>query len=321
MESTPPVHDNGALSTAKMLRGDEDDQDEEEDTGVKVLDSDPLVSTWFPCNLCVSAAATLGSLVCLPACVLGCCGVFTISEKQHAAVLYCGEYKGSIQSPGLHCLPVCCLELRRIRTGTRTFNLKGLKIVDSRGNPVMVSAVVTFVPTSAKKARIDVVTPWPSPSWSPLEGQGGGSFLQMQAEAVLKQVTSKFPYEAPPGELSLQTETSHLTLELVERLQSRVAVTGAHILSFDLVDLSYASEIAQAMLVRQQAVALVDAAVDMTTHAVVALEERMGGDPRPDEVRNRICTNLLTVVCSNEAVTPMVDVGTGTGTPETETRM
>ncbi|KAL3904932.1 MAG: hypothetical protein SGARI_004692 [Bacillariaceae sp.] len=196
-------------------------------------------------------------------------------------------------------------------------SMKGLKVVDSRGNPVMVSAVVTFEPTSAKKARIDVQNPWPNPSWgfsmirttpngtvtSSSAGAPGTAFLELQAEAVLKQVTSQFPYEAPDGQPSLQTEGSHISHELISKLQARVLVTGAKILSFDLVDLSYASEIAQAMLVRQQAAALVDArklivqaAVDMTTTAVNQLEQKMDrGQPLPDAVRNRLCTNLLTV--------------------------
>jgi regulator of protease activity HflC (stomatin/prohibitin superfamily) len=290
------------------------------------LDPDPVVRTNFPHNLFVAPLATLGSALCFPFCILGCCGIFTLNEREHAAVLYCGEYHGSVQSPGLHCLPICGLQLRRIRTATRTVHLKNLKVVDNRGNPVMVSAVVTFVPTSAKKARIDVVTPWPAPSWQPHAGSHNGesSYLQMQAEAVLKQVTSQFPYEASfLGEPSLQTETTQFTQQLMQRLQTRVSITGAHILSFDLVDLSYAPEIAQAMLVRQQATALVDArkvivnaAVDMTSHAVTSLEDRMMGEEGerlPDHVRNRICTNLLTVVCSHNAVTPMVDVGAGAG--------
>ena len=97
---------------------------------------------------------------------------------------------------------------------------------------------------------------------------------------------------------------------LIDRLQRRVSVAGARILSFDLVDLSYAREIASSMLVRQQAAALVDArklivkaAVDMTHQAVVDLEEKTG-EPLSKEMREKIFANLLTVVCSSEAVTP-----------------
>jgi hypothetical protein len=193
-------------------------------------------------------------------------------------------------------------------------NMKDLKVLDRRGNPVVVSAVVTFEPTSSKRARIDVQNPWPNASWN--LHAFGGTYLELQAQAVLKQVTSQFPYEAPEGQPSLQTEGAHLTKILCRTLQQRVNGTGARILSFDLVDLSYAPEIAQAMLVRQQAAALVDArklivkaAVEMTTSAVKSLEAQMEGRQLPNDVKDRICTNLLTVVCSSEAVTPTLGVG------------
>ena len=139
--------------------------------------------------------------------------------------------------------------------------------------------------------------------------------MQLQAQAVLKQVTSLFPYEAPIGEPSLQTEGAHISAMLIARLQKRVSIAGAKITSFDLVDLSYAPEIASAMLVRQQASALVDArklivqaAVEMTHQAVEDLEAK-SGKPMSTEMRERTCSNLLTVVCSSEAVTPTLPVG------------
>ena len=106
---------------------------------------------------------------------------------------------------------------------------------------------------------------------------------------------------------------------LVQKLQERVLVTGAKILSFDLVDLSYSPEIAQSMLLRQQAEALVDArrliveaAVDMTHSAVESLQGKRAEakeEPLSQVAVERISSNLLTVVCSNEAVTPMVSMG------------
>ncbi|KAG7345976.1 SPFH domain / Band 7 family protein [Nitzschia inconspicua] len=274
-----------------------------------IFDPDPIVDTTCPGCFHVAPAP----LVCLSLPFI-CCNFATIYEREHAAAMYCGRYVGSIQSPGFHLLPCCCLQLRRISTATRTMSMKGLKVVDSRGNPVVVSAVVTFEPTSAKKASIDVQNPWPNASLY----VSGPTFLQLQAEAVLKQITSRFPYEAPEGQPSLQTEGASISHQLISNLQSRVMITGARILSFDLVDLSYAPEIAQAMLVRQQASALVDArkliveaAVDMTTMAVAQLEEKMQrGAPLPDSMKDRLCANLLTVVCSNEAVTPTIGVGT-----------
>ncbi|KAL3945386.1 MAG: hypothetical protein SGBAC_000519 [Bacillariaceae sp.] len=261
--------------------------------------------------------AVLLQVICLPSYILQCCGCFVLSEKREIAVLYFGKYVGSVSSPGIHCLPPLGVDRREISTATRTMDMKDLKVVDRAGNPVIVSAVVTFVATSARKARIEVENPWPNASWQ--RQVGSGTYLQLQAQAVLKQVTSQFPYEAPNGEPSLQTEGSHITEMLMRKLQQRVLITGAKILSFDLVDLSYAPEIAQSMLLRQQAAALVDAralivkaAVEMTHSAVESLQMKkasLGQEPFSKETVERISSNLLTVVCSNEAVTPMVSMG------------
>ena len=291
--------------------------------------SDQIIDT--SCLGCLDVPLSVVALnaCCLPFYIFPCClGCFVLKERQHAAVLYFGRYRGSVQTPGVHFLPPLGLEIRGISTATRTMDMKNLKVVDSRGNPVIVSAVVTFVATSARKARIDVNNPWPNASWNP--NVTSGTFLQLQAQAVLKQVTSLFPYESPAGLPSLQTEGAHITAMLVEKLQERVNVTGAKIMSFDLVDLSYAPEIAQCMLLRQQAVALVDArklivdaAVDMTDTAIVNLQAkrraRLGeATPLRLETEERICTNLLTVICSNEAVKPMVSMGSDKSEEETE---
>jgi regulator of protease activity HflC (stomatin/prohibitin superfamily) len=304
---------DAVFDSMKMNRGDED----------YLLDLDPRIDT--SCQGCWSVsplATVISSTLCLPLSVLACFGWFTVNEREHRAILSFGKYVGTVQSPGIHFLPTCCVEHRKISTATRTMNMKDLKVLDAKGNPVVVSAIVTFEPTSAKKARIDVQNPWPNPSWG-LPGQMGVgvSYLELQAQAVLKQVTSQFPYEAAPGQPSLQTEGEHITAMMIQTLQRRVNNTGARIFSFDLVDLSYAPEIAQSMLVRQQAAALVDArklivkaAVDMTCSAVTSLEQK-SGRPLSDHMRDQICSNLLTVVCSNEAVVPTMPLGSTSTTP------
>ena len=302
-----------------MDRGRDDDSDSApkslmSDDGT-LLAPDPRVRTAFPGIVDAPLLSQALSCIFSPfVCTFGCCGCFQLSERQHAAVLYFGKYIGSVQDPGVHFLLPCGRELRTMSTATRTMDMKDLKVVDLRGNPVIVSAVVTFEASSARKARVDVQNPWPNASWDPYKSSG--TYLQLQAQAVLKQVTSQFPYEAPPGYPSLQTEGKHITEMLVKSLQSRVAVTGARILSFDLVDLSYAPEIAAHMLVRQQAAALVDArrliveaAVDMTHTAIESLEAK--GRPIDEYTKNSIASNLLTVICSNESVRPVVNTNDG----------
>jgi len=318
----PFINATGLPESKKMAErggGFKDDPTAEEEVEmdyipeIELLVRDPQVDTSFPGLNDAPFLSKVGTLITLPFWLIGCCGCFQLNEKEETAVLYFGKYHGSVTEPGIHFLSPIGLERRNISTATRTMDMKNLKVVDSRGNPVIVSAVVTFVATSSRKARIDVQNPWPNADWQPHVRDG--TYLQLQAQAVLKQVTSQFPYEAPRGTPSLQTEGQHITKMLMNRLQKRVLVTGAQILSFDLVDLSYAPEIAQSMLVRQQAEALVDArklivdaAVEMTHTATESLKIKKGRE-LSEKTEDTICANLLTVICSNEAVTPTVAVG------------
>ena len=143
--------------------------------------------------------------------------------------------------------------------------------------------------------------------------------------ATLKQVVSKYPYEADDeGEaspssqhrhgLSLKTEAAQVSRELKDVLQDRLAHAGVKVLAFNLTDLSYAPEIAQAMLVRQQAEAMVKArrlivkgAVDISEDAVSQLEAK--GVQLSKEEKTKVVTNLLTVICGDQKATPTLSVG------------
>merc|ERR1712224_560261 len=118
----------------------------------------------------------------------------------------------------------------------------------------------------------------------------------------MKQVAGRYPYSSAPGQPSLQTEGPALSSELVRLLQQKVSIAGATVHNFELVDLSYAPEIAQVMLVKQQAEALVEArrlivgaAVDMAQDAVAQLEAK--GQKLSDNAKETLTTNLLAVIC------------------------
>jgi hypothetical protein len=203
--------------TTMMSRGGLGDDDDDDDDHFHDLSPDPELDTSCPGCWAVSPEGTCASILCLPFYMLSGFGVFILPERNHSAILYFGKYVGSVQTPGMHFLPSCCREMRTISTSTRTMNMKDLKVLDRRGNPVVISAVVTFVPTSARKARINVQNPWPNASWqqrfqsetaaqSQRGGGANGTYLELQAQAVLKQVTSQFPYEAVEGQSSLPKE-------------------------------------------------------------------------------------------------------------------
>lgn len=267
-----------------------------------VVADDPIASTWCP--------NPISNILCglLLPCGL-CNGIRQINVNEQAAALYWGEYVGTVSRPGLYLMNPFGLQLWKISTKRNTMQLKDIKVLDARGNPVIINGVVTFTGTSAKKATIDVSNPWPAGGRS-----AGDTFLELQASAVLKRVASRFPYEARVGEASLQSEGRAISEELRRELQEKVECTGALVQSFDLVDLSYAPEIAQVMLARQQAEALVDArktlvsaAVEMTRDAVEGLAGGEGGlDPKACQ---NMRANLLTVICSGSTAVPTLNVG------------
>jgi len=265
--------------------------------GATVQERDPPLR-----DSCGPSLSKAGMCVCFwnPICWLGFCT--KLNQNDQAAVMYWGKFEGTLQEPGLYCVNPIGRELRTISTRRATLELKDIKVLDAKGNPVIISGVVTYSITSAKKACVDVEMP--------------NEFIRLQATTAMKQVASRYPYSAPLGQASLQTETTEISAELVRVLQSKTSVTGAQVFNFELVDLSYAPEIAQVMLVRQQAEALVEArrlivgaSVDMTQQALSQLEAK--GSNLSDSTRERIISNLLTVICSHNPATPTVPLQSG----------
>mmetsp|Transcript_75567 Transcript_75567/g.196561 ORF Transcript_75567/g.196561 Transcript_75567/m.196561 type:complete len:291 (-) Transcript_75567:103-975(-) len=229
---------------------------------------------------------------------MSCLGCFTkVDQNEQKALLFWGKYHGTLSEPGIYCVNPCGRELRSMSTKYNTLELKDIKVVDAKGSPVVVSGVVTYAIVSAKKACIDVENPQ--------------NYLRLQSTAALKHVTGRYPYSSSDGRGSLQTEGPAISAELVGILQEKVTIAGIRVVNFEIVDLSYAAEVAQVMLVKQQAEALVEArrlivssAVDMAHQAVVQLEAQ--GSRLCEEARERVTTNLLAVICSHAPATPTV---------------
>merc|ERR1712070_1208403 len=172
------------------------------------------------------------------------------------------------------------------------------KVADLDGNPVIVSGVVSYRIVNSKRAALDVTN--------------ATQYVHIQAQTILKQVVSRYPYEsAADGRPSLKTETSDIGRQLKSLLQQRALVAGVEIITFELADLSYAPEIAQMMLVRQQAKAMVDARKTIVKGAVgivsEALEElRTNGLTLEKDEVSKLTTNLLTVICGESGATPTI---------------
>lgn len=239
-------------------------------------------------NLCCPAALSCClSSVCFPAWL----GAFrTVQQNQHAAVLVWGKYVGSVTNPGLRLVNPFGTELRVASTACQTMDIKELKCVDAKGNPIMISGNIAYRIYSVKKARVDVVN--------------AEMYVLQQAPMSLRKVASKFTYDALRSD-----DTGEVERDLRKSLQASVSDAGILVMKFDLTDLSYAPEIAQAMLVKQQAEAMIDARRLVTASAVTiacdaAKQVKTMGHELSKEMEEQLIKNVLTVICSHSGVTP-----------------
>jgi regulator of protease activity HflC (stomatin/prohibitin superfamily) len=245
---------------------------------------------------CPSGLACFMSTVCFCG---WCCACTTLNERTESVLLSFGKYTGVLREPGCYCLNPCGISSRMISTARGAIDLISVKVADFKGNPLVVSGVVTYQIVNARKAALEV--------------SNVREYIQTQGLAVMKRIASMFPYEGRDGEQSLKTEQGNLRKQMCTLLQERVEPAGVQVLNFELTDLAYAPEIAQAMLIRQQAEAMVDArkiivqgAVTIAMGAIQGLQEK--GVKLSKEEEARMVSNLLVVICGDAKVQPTVNV-------------
>merc|ERR1711933_113435 len=255
-----------------------------------LMDDPPMNQMNFCCPSPLSMALSI--IGCFS--WLGACRV--VNEKEGGLLLTWGKFTSVLTTPGIYCINPCGTSLKKITLKQQATELPNVKLLDLKGNPVVVSGVVFWQVHSIKAAVLNVESVY--------------QYVQTSASAVLKQVVSKYPYEDDDnGGHSLKTEAAAVSQEMTNVLQDRLAHAGVRVIAFNLADLSYAPEIAQAMLVRQQAEAMVKArrlivkgAVDISEGAITQLEAK--GVPMEPEEKTKIVTNLLTVICGESGVQP-----------------
>jgi regulator of protease activity HflC (stomatin/prohibitin superfamily) len=293
-----------------------------------------------PC--CPSAAACLLSTVCFCPWLCNC---LIVPEREEVVMLEFGKFFGVLKEPGCYCVNGLALSTSRVSTKKQTLDLKNVKVADARGAPLDLSAIVTYKVHNSKAAALDVG------SVHDFVSNAGLSVLKMiaskcawrarvdaplRADLSLHACARADPYDSSDGRPSLKSEAekisedvslrgghfsprtrvrsrTHSRAQMVDMLHHRVKAAGVLVISFELTDLAYAPEIAGAMLIRQQAAALLDArkiivegAVEMTSGAIKGLQER-GLRLDPSE-QARVVGNLLVTVCSDRGVQPTVSV-------------
>lgn len=224
-----------------------------------------------------------------------------VHPQEEKVIIYWGKFSELLTEPGLYVRNIWGRQVHTVTIKRQTLELPRTTVADGNGNPIIIAAVVTYRYVNSKKVALDV--------------EDAHGFVKTQAMAVLKQVASKYPYESANGH-SLKAEAQAIGGEMVASLQTKVDDAGTEVSAFELSDLSYAPEIAQSMLVRQQAQALVDArkivvegAVEIVYEAIHQLEAK--GLGLGEGERSRLVSNLLTVICGEAKVQPTYPIHSG----------
>jgi regulator of protease activity HflC (stomatin/prohibitin superfamily) len=229
-------------------------------------------------------------------------GLTSVVPGQARVVQLFGKYRGTIRDPGLQWVNPFT---RRIAVSTRIRNQESAqaKVNDADGNPIEIAAVVVWqvADTASAVYSVDDFT----------------QFVTIQTETAVRHIASSYPYDnRGSGALSLRDNAEEITGRLSAEIAARVASAGVHIIESRLTRLSYAPEIAQAMLRQQQASAVVGArqtivqgAVGMVQLALQRLQDE-GVVELDEERKATMVSNLLVVLCSEQATQPVVNTGT-----------
>ncbi len=228
-------------------------------------------------------------------------GLTPVAPGEARVVQLFGRYTGTIRNEGLHWVNPNTKRLR-ISTKIRNHETTLAKVNDADGNPIEIAAVVVWQVEDTAKAVFGV--------------DNLSEFVAIQAETAVRQIASDYPYDDQEGGLSLRGSAGEINARLAEQIIQRVAPAGVKIVEARLTRLSYAPEIAHAMLRRQQAGAMVAArqrivegAVGMVESALARLDEN-GLVELDAERKAAMVSNMLVVLCSDHPTQPVVNTGT-----------
>jgi regulator of protease activity HflC (stomatin/prohibitin superfamily) len=229
-------------------------------------------------------------------------GFFTLQPNEAAVLLLFGAYRGTVRQSGfLFTNPL--IKKHKISRRARNLNGDKLKVNDKRGNPIEIAAVVVWRVQDTAQATFDV--------------DSYENYVRIQSESAVRHVASTYAYDdGEPNELTLRGGSDDVSAALTRELQERLAKAGVRVEEARLTHLAYAPEIAQAMLRRQQAEAVIAArqkivhgAVSMVEMALRELSEKNVVN-LDEERKAAMVSNLLVVLCGESEVHPVVNTGT-----------
>ncbi|WP_401741696.1 SPFH domain-containing protein [Stenotrophomonas geniculata] len=261
-----------------------------------VLGGAAKASTGSP-NLLLMLA---GALV-VAAAVFILAGLYTIQPNQAAVLSLFGKYVGTVKDNGLRWNNPFYAK-RRVSQRVRNFESGKLKVNELDGSPIEIAAVIVWQVIDASEAVYNV--------------DDYESFVHIQSESALRAMATSYPYDQhEDGQLALRSHASEISQHLKNELAERLADAGVQVIDARISHLAYAAEIAQAMLQRQQANAVIAARTRIVAGAVGMVEmalaelQKNGVVELDEERKAHMVSNLLTVLCSDRGTQPIVNAG------------
>lgn len=228
-------------------------------------------------------------------------GLFVVQPNQARVLTLFGRYRGSVKRPGLWWVNPLMMKAP-ISLRVRNFETAKLKVNDKQSNPIEIGAVVVWQVVDSAEALFEV--------------ENYEDYVRVQSESAVRTLATSYPYDAHnDGERSLSHNASEIAEQLAAEVQARLAKAGMRVIEARIAHLAYAPEIANAMLRRQQAsaiiaarVQIVEGAVSMVDMALRAIEEK--GMVALDEERKAVMvSNLLVTLCAEQPMQPVVNTG------------
>jgi len=228
-------------------------------------------------------------------------GLYKVEPNQSAVLTLFGRYVGTNRRAGLH-FNNPFFTKKKISLRVRNFESGRMKVNDLNGSPIEIAAIVVWEVIDSAEAVFNV--------------DEYESFVQIQSEAAIRSMASVYPYDPhTEGEVSLRSHPIEISEKMKSEIQDRLTKAGINVIESRVSHLAYSPEIAQAMLQRQQAGAIiaarqriVEGAVGMVEQALNALNEK-GVVELDNERKAAMVSNLLVVLCSDSATQPVVNAG------------
>ncbi len=233
-------------------------------------------------------------------------GLILVNPNESRVLLLFGEYKGTVKKNGLFWVNPLYAK-KKISLRAHNFDSERLKVNDKMGNPIMISTILVWRVRNTYRAAFEV--------------DNFQNFVVVQTDAAVRKLASLYPYDnfADEGldeDITLRSSLNEVSEALEMEIQERLEIAGIEVLEARIGYLAYANEIANAMLKRQQATAIVAARHKIVEGAVSMVEMALNELSTKnivhldDERRAAMVSNLLVVLCSDKDVTPVVNSGT-----------